>query len=113
MVLLAVLGFLSFKVHGFYQNYLKKEHRTEIRMTDAINRTWPEVTVCSKAVKKELVPPPNLFYERYEFCYKNQSYYMGQREKVPCVEPGEYVYVMPDRQYHRSYPNITYRCRDP
>ena len=47
LVLAAVIGFLSYKVHGFHQLYQNKEFRTEIRMIDVLNRSLPEVKICT------------------------------------------------------------------
>ena len=45
---MAAIGFVLFKVHGFYQIYSKNEFRTEIRMVDVESLTLPKIQVCGK-----------------------------------------------------------------
>ena len=46
-VLVAVLGFVGFKVYGSHQQYSSNQFRTEIREVDADNFTFPEIVFCS------------------------------------------------------------------
>ena len=60
IVLLAVLGFLAFKINGFYTMYRGFEHRTEIRVTDTLNLdaayvNWPEIRVFSDQIFEEVI----------------------------------------------------------
>ena len=59
LILAAVIGFLSLKVHGFYQLYKGKEHRTEIRNIEVFNYTWPEIKICLRDLDDS-------------FCYKTE-----------------------------------------
>ena len=88
LILLAVLGFLSFKVYGFYTNYAMNEYRTEIRMIDVVNRTWPGIMVCSNTVRYGLS-----WWKQFEFCYKNHTYLISYESegKIPCPKPIEYL----------------------
>ena len=76
LVLLAVLGFLAFKVHGFHSKYKRNEYRSEIREVDEINRTWPVIKVCSKTIKDE-------FFPSYVFSATSISIYL-QTTKEKC-----------------------------
>ena len=85
IVLLAVLGFLGFKVNGFIGQYKRNEFRTEIRQTDAVNYTWPGIEVRGNTVLNRLNPS-----QVFDFCYQNYTY--AYREvKIPCVEPKDYI----------------------
>ena len=84
-ILIGVLGFLSFKVHGFYSEYKKNEFRTEIRMVDAVERTWPEIKVCSESVEQWMIAPQQL-----DFCYKNQSF-DSWHGAIHCVKQMNYI----------------------
>ena len=77
LILLAVLGFLTVKVNGFYSKYRKNVYRTEIREVDETNRTWPAIKVCSLIVWKQL------WLKTKDFCYNNHSFHT-YRGKIPC-----------------------------
>ena len=93
-VLVAVLGFLSFKTHGFHTQYKNNDFRTEIRMVDVIaNFTWPEIKMCSKVVEDKLfgqIREGRWARKQYDFCFKNVSLGLNLKKKMTCHKP-EYV----------------------
>ena len=72
VVLMAVLGFLSYKIHRFYKRYQRNEYRTESRMKDIANYTknfdytWPDVKICDAS--RVLTENTNL---DHLYCYKD------------------------------------------
>ena len=101
LVLLGVLGFLTFKVHGFYARYNQNEYRTEIRETDEYNRTWPAIEVCCDYVAYALSLHP--FGEsRYDFCYKNYSFHKDIG-KTPCHRRRNYIYPLVNSHFQLNY----------
>ena len=69
LILLAVLGFVGFKIHGFHARYKSNEFRTEIRMVDVDRYIYPELQLCSRSLLKKADPL---------YCYKNKSFWGSQ-----------------------------------
>ena len=87
---MTVLGFLSFKIHGFQQQYKNNGYRTEIRMVDVVNYSWPEVKICNASIAtKEKLRAEHLY------CYKNQTL---RRNKISnCTFPENYDITVSSR----------------
>ena len=64
LILIGVLGFVAFKIHGFHGQYQSYEFRTEIRMEDLDDYIYPEVKICSIDIQKK---------KRSEVCHNNRS----------------------------------------
>ena len=62
-ILVGALGFVLFKVYGFHRAYISNEYRTEIRMVDTENLTFPDLQFFSEAVEDK----------KGHFCYKNKT----------------------------------------
>ena len=61
LVLAGAMGFVIYKICGFYQSYMQNDFRTEIRIVDAENLTFHGVRFCSK----------NIWNQIGSYCYKN------------------------------------------
>ena len=103
-ILMAVLGFVSYKIHGFHSKYKSHEFRTEIRMVDADDYVYPEIRICSDDLYKHVSL----------WCYKNLSLY-----RKPCF--GEDIilkeyqlgkYITPAKDYRETSSCIRIRSPD-
>ena len=55
LILMGVLGFVAFKIHGFHSRYQSNEFRTEIRVVNTDNYTLPEeLQICSINIKHQI-----------------------------------------------------------
>ena len=68
LILMAVLGFVAFKIHGFHGKYQGNEYRTEIRMVDTEDYPELKLKICNKYL-----------FDNEELCFKNKSV-----KKTPC-----------------------------
>ena len=70
LILMGVLGFVAFKIHGFHSRYQSNEFRTEIRVVNTDNYTLPEeLQICSINIKHQIP----------RFCYFKTS-----KKDTPC-----------------------------
>ena len=100
IVLLVVLGFLSYKIYGFHERYSKNEYRTEIRMLDVTNYSWPVIKICNTSLLKgEEASEADLY------CYKNQTWREGRTR--PCTMPEDYDVTITDGRSGRKKANKT------
>ena len=55
LILMGVIGFVAFKIHGFYLKHKRNEFRTEVRMVDN-DYKFPVLKICSYNVMWEKSP---------------------------------------------------------
>ena len=98
---MTVLGFLSWKVHGFQQQYENNGYRTEIRMIDVSNHSWPEVKICHVSTVKDEKRRSDHLY-----CYNNQT--LLNNKISNCTVPANYdITVFSGRSRQIKLKNIT------
>ena len=104
------LGFVAFKCHEFYKEYINYDIRTEVRIKSDNNITLPALTICKSF--KMYGQDYKGFVNEVE-CYKNHLI-NDYEDDTDCRDPSVRVlpttnleYVYPHFQHHQYFPSCT------